>query len=473
MPAKSKLRLYAEEILRCVDVLENDCSSRGVAVPDLDDPSPIHPNNDNDFDRNAKSVTDALNSLTTTGMLLNQSISNPVQSVRIAACGYIVSASLRCAAELHVVDLLRIAGPQGLHVDDLAVKCGVEPGHLAQILHLLSSQGIFRESAPDVFTNNRLSVVFDKGLTQKELDGKPKGHDVLYKNPESAACALFCHLTDEPAKSTSYLYEALLESKSPSPPTAFSKAFNTELFEYYELPGQENRLRRFNLAQEGAARVEPEDAIIKGFDWESIANGGHVVDVGGGVGAVSLRVAEAYPEINIVIQDRQGVVDDALKRCSAINPTAVQRGKLKFEAHDFFTPQPIKNPDVFVIKSIVHDWPDSSCLTILRQLREAAGPKTRLFAVDKIIPYTCDTESSETDGITFLGPATGETKSGLGHVLSYLPSVLMISVLNGQERSLKHTVSLYRKAGWEIYKIYQSESQGQFASQMEARPIGA
>ncbi len=82
---------------------------------------------------------------------------------------------------------------QGSRVEDLASKCNVEPGQLctytlftlfrikrlptklstAQILRAVSSQGIFKEAAPDVFTNNRLSIVLDKGLSQNELDGNP------------------------------------------------------------------------------------------------------------------------------------------------------------------------------------------------------------------------------------------------------------------------------------------------------------
>lgn len=98
---------------------------------------------------------------------------------------------------------------------------------------------------------------------------------------------------------------------------------------------------------------------------------------------------------------------------------------MKFQGHDFFTPQPIKAPDVFFIKFIVHDWPDDAALKILLHLREAAGPKTRLFSMDKIIPYTCETKSSETDGIKYEGPATGEVKNGFGNLLSYAPSVLV------------------------------------------------
>ncbi len=53
--------------------------------------------------------------------------------------------------------------------------------------------------------------------------------------------------------------------------------------------------------------------LFAGFDWESVANGGHVVDVGGGVGTVSMRLASAYPDMNIVVQDREQVVKEGLK----------------------------------------------------------------------------------------------------------------------------------------------------------------
>lgn len=41
------------------------------------------------------------------------------------------------------------------------------------------------------------------------------------------------------------------------------------------------------------------------------------------------------------------------------------------------------------MKHILHDWSDVYAKKILRQLREAAGPHTKLFVMDKIAPYTC------------------------------------------------------------------------------------
>ena len=47
----------------------------------------------------------------------------------------------------------------------------------------------------------------------------------------------------------------------------------------------------------------------------------------------------------------------------------------------------------------------------------------------------------------------------------------MLSILNGQERTLAHTETLYRNAGWEVTKVTQSRSLGQVFSLVEARAI--
>jgi hypothetical protein len=87
-------------------------------------------------------------------------------------------------------------------------------------------------------------------------------------------------------------------------------------------------------------------------------------------------------------------------------PEALTDGRVKFEglqnsirssafstcvfshtAHDFFTPQPIKNAKVFFMRFISHNWPDPSMREILKHLRAAAQPKTVLVIVDYILPY--------------------------------------------------------------------------------------
>lgn len=61
-------------------------------------------------------------------------------------------------------------------------------------------------------------------------------------------------------------------------------------------------------------------------------------------------------------------------------------------ATDFFEKQPKlpATPDVFLLRMIIHDWPDKYAVKILSQLRAAAGPRTKLLIVDCVVDYACD-----------------------------------------------------------------------------------
>ena len=53
-----------------------------------------------------------------------------------------------------------------------------------------------------------------------------------------------------------------------------------------------------------------------GYDLEHLAEDSLVVDVGGGVGAQSLTLAQHHPQLRFVIQDRESVLGDAIDVCT-------------------------------------------------------------------------------------------------------------------------------------------------------------
>jgi len=102
---------------------------------------------------------------------------------------------MRLLEASHVVEILREAGPQGLHVRDISKKNGVDAKKLgpspygcdlgiilthdvlAHTLRLLATHHILREVSPDVFTLNRISSLVDSGksfadLQQYQADGR-------------------------------------------------------------------------------------------------------------------------------------------------------------------------------------------------------------------------------------------------------------------------------------------------------------
>ena len=42
------------------------------------------------------------------------------------------------------------------------------------------------------------------------------------------------------------------------------------------------------------------------------------------------------------------------------------------------------------MSQILHDWADEYCVTILKHLRDAAGPNTQLVSLERLITCACD-----------------------------------------------------------------------------------
>jgi hypothetical protein len=138
---------------------------------------------------------------------------------------------IRIAVEAHIPDLL-LSHPNGLHINELSDKTGIERGKLARILRLLATRQCFREGqlynrsdlfkhefislevSPDVFANTRVSL------------------PLLKSNPVSDLVAF---MTDDCFKGAAFLYETLTD-----PQYAFSYEGTKAPFMYAEKTRNEN-----------------------------------------------------------------------------------------------------------------------------------------------------------------------------------------------------------------------------------------
>lgn len=57
--------------------------------------------------------------------------------------------------------------------------------------------------------------------------------------------------------------------------------------------------------------------------------------------------------------------------------------RVSFLAHDFFKPMPVQ-ADLYLIKMILHDWPEKECIEILRGLRPALKPGVKILFVEYV-----------------------------------------------------------------------------------------
>ncbi|KIP03318.1 hypothetical protein PHLGIDRAFT_94938, partial [Phlebiopsis gigantea 11061_1 CR5-6] len=429
-------------------------------------------------------VIKAINKIVAACGQLSAAVQKPFLTVCDAAMGYHLPACLRFLEETHLPEMLRESGSRGLSSAEIAQKISqdmhlagdtkiLDPNKLSHILRLLATHHITREVRPDVFANNRVSSVMDTGKPWAELAAMKDAPECKYEGTDGIA-AFVGLCTDELFKASAYLTDCYLPKKGLQPGdemyAPFNVAFGTGMryFEWLEKRENAFRLRRFGKAMTGTEKWEVPGSIIGGFPWHELVPGSVVVDVGGGIGSTSMLLANAFPHLKFVIQDRPPVVEMGTAAWRSRYPDLLDTGRAVFMAHDFFKPQPplpadmIVKPAVFLMRVITHDWPDSYVTRILLRLRQAAGPKTRLLLADYVLPLACVDEDE--DKITrdslpgtlrTLAPEGSPLLSNLGKASAnaYWLDLTMRAMFNAQERTLRELSALARSAGWKIVQV--------------------
>ncbi|KAF4446290.1 fusarubin cluster-methyltransferase [Fusarium austroafricanum] len=123
--------------------------------------------------------------------------------------------------------------------------------------------------------------------------------------------------------------------------------------------------------------------LLSAFDWEALGQA-QVVDIGGSSGSTAIMLATAFPSLSLVIEDLPEAAENAKLRLKELSSDIASRIEVK--AYDFFTPQPIKNADVYLLRTILHDWPDADAIKILQGVVAAMGPTSRLLIMDMVLP---------------------------------------------------------------------------------------
>ncbi|KAJ7611513.1 O-methyltransferase [Mycena polygramma] len=458
MPApKSHLRLLGELILDSIDAIEARLDAEAVEFPALADP--FEPTT------RAESVLLEAEMLTATSHIVAAAsqliamVRSPVQTIMENSLLFHLPSCMRAAIESNMVEIIRESGSRGIHANEIAKINNTDPVKAARILRLLANHHIFTEIRPDVFTSNRLSSVLDSGKSVVELKQSPNCRHVN----TSGISALILMQTDEAFKGSAYLAETFTDPATAHSVKATASPWNVAtktdafLFDWYDRPENEHRKTRFSFAMACSTKLEPPEAILAGFNWQDLPEHSVIVDVGGGVGSTALLITKAVPHVNLVVQDRASVIEDAKAYWAEAAPELLHNGRVKLEVHNFFTPQPLKTAAVFLLRWIMHDWADPSAVQILKHLHEAAAPETKLVTVDIILPYTCS-DACVTNRIpgAVRPPAPAPLLPNLGAAsnMKYWLDFQMFVLGNCQERTLGHFVDLAAQSGWKVVEVH-------------------
>jgi hypothetical protein len=265
-----------------------------------------------------------------------------------------MSANIKVAVDTKIFQSLKAAGDAGLNASALAEETGVEAILLSRLMrHLVAMHlvtfhgGAFHGTALSnglAEENYQHSISFCYDAARTSFNGFPEFFKkTAYKMPTSLTAGPFqdAHKTELP------FFEWLVAT----PP--YLQYFDSFMSAY--------RAGKANWYDPGFYPVQ--ERLVEGFDKDESEV--LLVDVGGGRGHDVAAFAAQFPSApgKIILQDREPVIAGVL----AASP---DQSTLPFEAqaHDFFTPQPVKHARAYSLHSILHDWGDEDGLKIVQNL---------------------------------------------------------------------------------------------------------
>jgi hypothetical protein len=288
------------------------------------------------------------------------------------------------AATLHVAEHIA-AGKTD--IDDLAAACGAHSRSLERVLRHLVSKGVFAEPGPRRFALNDTA----RGLLESSVH---LGLDL-----------------DGFGGRMAHAWGSLLSavrSGRPAYHEIFGRGFWDDLEAHPEIAAEFDEL----MGPAGHGTPDPE-VLVDPKDWSSIRT---VVDVGGGTGALLAEVLKARPSVRGILVD----VPRAVARSKETFEEAGVAARATAVAQSFFDPLPA-GADLYLLKSVLDDWPDPEASAILGRLAEAARPAGRIVILGAV--------------------TTEETES---------PELLMLVLVGGRNRPLSEFRGMARAAGLEV-----------------------
>jgi SAM-dependent methyltransferase len=316
--------------------------------------------------------------------------------------GVIASQAMYTAAKLRIPDLLA-SGPKT--AAELASECGAHAPTLQRLLRALATLEMFEAMSDGRFRNTPITETLRTDHPQSQRN--------------------FAMFLTAPVfwRPLGELYESVRTGEP-----AFERIFGQRVFEYLAANPAEGSI--FNsVMTEGSTWTS--QALLAVYDFSRFER---LVDVGGGEGALLRGILLATPRLRGVLFDQPSVVAGA----SSILAGDIA-GRCQIVGGDFFESVP-EDADAYLLKGIIHDWPDDEAAKILRNTRRAIRPGGTLLLCES----TVDSSSRP---------------SGLME--------LLMLVIGGRERSEAEFRSLLASTGFALARVIPTESH----SLIECHPV--
>jgi hypothetical protein len=257
--------------------------------------------------------------------------------------------SITVAADLRIADAL---AERPLGLDELASRVECDPDALGRLLRALIGRGIFKRLRDGRY-----------GLT-------PLARTLRWDAPDSMAALASIIGSKQDREHWSHCVDAIRTGEAVIP-----KLRGMEGFDWFA--SEPNLSDVFNQAMTNFSELAVAP-VTAAYDFSGYHT---IVDVGGGHGRLLAGILAATPAAKGVLFDLPDVVAGArpLLRKHRVDD------RVRVIGGSFFDSAP-EGGDLYVLKNIIHDWPDESAGRILKSVRAAVRDGSTLLLVECVIP---------------------------------------------------------------------------------------
>jgi DNA-binding transcriptional ArsR family regulator len=282
------------------------------------------------------------------GQLHRRMVPPPAAMAEIILGAWVAQA-ITATVDLGIADALA-GGP--LSAEDLAAAVGADADALSRLLRALISRGIFRRRRDGRYELTPLA-------------------DTLRSDAEVSVGALALFVgAPQHREHWSHLADAIRTGRAVIP-----ELRGKPIFDY--LADEPELAEIFNRAMTSGSETAIA-AVTAAYDFSRYRT---IVDVGGGHGRLLAAMLNASPGARGVLFDLPQVVAGA----PAIFSEHHVEGRVRIAEGSFFDAV-TDGGDAYVLKSVIHDWPDDDAVRILRNVRSAVKEGKNALLVENVIP---------------------------------------------------------------------------------------
>lgn len=257
----------------------------------------------------------------------------------------------------------------GISYVELSERCGLIESDLRRILRAAMSMRVFEENPAGVVRHTAISTAL----------ATPLCHDAIGFSTEEYAPAV--------TKFPEALQRFPGSVKAGESALALTNGSSGDTDIFSVVSHHPDRYQRFTNAMSWVTTVPETSAhhFVNNVPWAHMQNSTTrgcpqvIVDIGGSRGDLCAALLRRYPDI------KRAVVEDLPEVTRADTEALISSelaGRIEYQEYDFFTEQVVKDADVYIFRTVLHDWPDDYAIRILKNQIPAMKKGARILIND-------------------------------------------------------------------------------------------